>query len=74
MFSCALCEDEWCYTSRVCEKCRRIKHIMNIYSRDKVLDVIERVLVRPDENVEKTVVNEIGDKSYEKPKTRNSKN
>ena len=70
MFSCALCEDEWCYTSRLCEKCRRIKHIMNIYSKDKVLEVVEKVLVRNEEHIENTIKKEVGDESYIKPKTR----
>ena len=58
-FSCALCEEEYTVFSAVCVDCRRIKHIMNIYSKKKVLEVIERVLVRNEEHIEKTIVKEI---------------
>lgn len=73
MFSCALCEEEWCYTSRLCDKCRRIKHLMNIYSKDKVLEVIEKILIRPDDKIQKTIHKEVGDESYSKPQTRSGK-
>tara|TARA_R110000803_G_scaffold2877_1_gene9988 strand:+ start:887 stop:1141 length:255 start_codon:yes stop_codon:yes gene_type:complete len=56
--SCALCEEEYTVFSSVCVECRRIKHIMNIYSKKKVLEVIERVLVRNEEHIEKTIIKE----------------
>lgn len=45
MFSCVLCEKETVYTSYLCEKCRRIKHLINLYD-DRVYEVLENVLVR----------------------------
>tara|TARA_R110001632_G_scaffold205663_1_gene329486 strand:+ start:140 stop:379 length:240 start_codon:yes stop_codon:yes gene_type:complete len=45
MFSCALCEKETVYVVSLCNKCRRIKHLLNLYD-DRVYEVLESVLVR----------------------------
>ena len=45
MISCTLCEKEYCYISRFCDKCRRIKHLINLYG-DDVYKTLEEVLVR----------------------------
>ena len=46
-FNCTLCNktDEWLITSRFCSKCRRIKHLLNLYG-DDVYTTLEEVLVR----------------------------
>ena len=46
IFSCRLCEEETVITVHLCEKCRKIKHLMNIYTRDTVYDVLDKVLIR----------------------------
>ena len=45
MLSCTLCEKETCYISKFCSKCRRIKHLLNLYGED-VYSTLETVLVR----------------------------
>tara|TARA_R110000796_G_scaffold142054_2_gene258494 strand:- start:2918 stop:3187 length:270 start_codon:yes stop_codon:yes gene_type:complete len=45
MFSCPLCRYETIFLSKLCDKCDRIRHIISIYSIDKVLEVIEEKLV-----------------------------
>lgn len=50
MFSCRLCEKETVITSNLCDKCRRIKHLLNLYE-DKVYDVLEEVLVRKEQGI-----------------------
>uniref|UniRef100_A0A6C0IVB0 Uncharacterized protein n=1 Tax=viral metagenome TaxID=1070528 RepID=A0A6C0IVB0_9ZZZZ len=45
MFSCTLCEKESCYLSKFCDKCRRVKHLLNLYG-DDVYNTLETVLVR----------------------------
>uniref|UniRef100_A0A6C0EIU2 Uncharacterized protein n=1 Tax=viral metagenome TaxID=1070528 RepID=A0A6C0EIU2_9ZZZZ len=45
MLSCTLCEKETCYISKFCTKCRRIKHLLNLYG-DDVYNTLETVLVR----------------------------
>lgn len=58
MFECKLCEKETCLTTHVCEKCRRIKHLLNLYG-DRVYEVLEEVLVRTDEKQEHKIQQEI---------------
>ena len=61
--SCHLCEEETVITVNLCEKCRWIKHVMNIYSRDIVYDVLEKGLIRNTEQQEYKI------KKYKKPET-----
>ena len=44
MWECKLCEVETVYTSHLCEKCRRIKHLLSLYG-DRVYDVLDKVLI-----------------------------
>lgn len=50
MFSCRLCEKESVILYHLCEKCRRIKHLINLYD-DKVYEVLENCLVRNQEQI-----------------------
>jgi len=70
MFSCPLCRTEWCITSKLCDDCNKIKHLMDIYSRDKVIDILEKVLVveKFKNTKEEKEANDIDD--YDKPTTR----
>ena len=45
--SCYLCEknERETYFSYFCKECRRVKHLLNLYSQD-VYDTLETVLVR----------------------------
>ena len=45
MWACKLCEIETVYTTYICEKCRKIKHLINLYG-DRVYEVLDSVLVR----------------------------
>jgi len=61
MLSCPLCRTEWCITSKLCDKCNKVKHLMDIYSRDKVVEILEKVLVVEqfkDDNKKKSVEEE----------------
>lgn len=49
---CSLCEKETCYISKHCDKCRQIKHLINLYG-DRVYDVLNNVLVRNEQAQEK---------------------
>ena len=56
MMNCTLCNnsDEWLITSRFCSKCRRIKHLLNLYG-DEVYDTLEEVLVRTKDQQENKI-------------------
>ncbi len=45
MFVCSLCEKETCYISKFCDKCRKIKHYLNLYD-NRVYDVLDSILSR----------------------------
>ena len=56
-FDCVLClkSDEWLFTSKFCSKCKRIKHLLNLYG-DEVYQTLEEVLVRtPDQQKNKII-------------------
>ena len=48
--NCTLCcnTDEWLITSRFCSKCKRIKHLLNLYG-DDVYKTLEVCLVRTED-------------------------
>lgn len=63
-FTCPLCRTEYLFVSKLCDRCDRIRYVMSLYSREKVLEVIEKVFLI-DKFKEK--VNEADDqKDYEK--------
>tara|TARA_R110002096_G_scaffold291594_1_gene485862 strand:+ start:177 stop:494 length:318 start_codon:yes stop_codon:yes gene_type:complete len=45
MWSCRLCEKETVILSNLCEKCRKIKHLINLYG-DDVYSVLDQCLIR----------------------------
>ncbi len=61
MISCTLCQKEYCYVSRFCEKCRRIKHLLNLYG-DDVYKTLEEVLVRTEKQQENKIKTSISPK------------
>lgn len=46
-FSCPLCREEWLILTwkGLCPSCDRIRFIMSCYSREKVLEVLEKVFL-----------------------------
>jgi len=44
-FNCKLC-NQWSITRYICEDCNKIKDMINLYSRDTIIDVLDAVLVR----------------------------
>lgn len=45
MLDCKMC-GETSYLLYICPKCNRIKDLMNLYSRDIVLDAVETIFIR----------------------------
>ena len=64
--TCPLCREEWILLSKLCPECDRIRFLMSIYSRDKILEILDKTLI-----VQKFKEEVIAtDDSYQKPKTR----
>jgi len=76
MFECTLCERETCYFSKFCDKCRRIKHYINLYN-DRPIEILDNVLSRDIEkqsNKEKVEIEkEIETKKYNLREKKTSK-
>jgi len=60
VFSCHLCEKEYTILTNLCPKCRRVKHLLNIYG-DDVYSCLEECLVR-DKQQQKFKINKINKK------------
>jgi hypothetical protein len=54
-FCCVLCQQQTLFISSLCGECQKVKYLMMIYSPEKVVDVLNRVLKV--KNVEKRIVN-----------------
>lgn len=44
-FTCPLCRKNWIFTSKLCEECDKIRHLIATYSLETVNNVLEKVLV-----------------------------
>ena len=51
-FLCPLCCESYIVVSSLCDDCKKAKHAMSLYGKAKVLDVIQRVLVRNDKQID----------------------
>lgn len=72
---CPLCRDEWIFTTKICKSCDKIRYYMEIYSKSKILEILDKVLV-VQQHVKNKKENYIaGDDNvdYEKPITGNQK-
>lgn len=60
MFSCVLCEknEEYLFVSKFCNKCRKIKHLINLYG-DRVYEVLDEVLVKNEKEQEEHIQEEL---------------
>lgn len=65
--TCPLCRDEWIITTRICTPCDKIRHYMEIYSKSKILEILDKVLVvqQHKENKEIKEAEKIDDKQIE---------
>ena len=72
MFECRLCEKETVYVTNLCEKCRRVKHLLNLYG-DRVYQVLEEVLVRTEDKQDNKINKEIKKEKEEIEKKINTR-
>lgn len=79
MLTCVLCQENWCFVSPLCEDCKKIRQLGNLYGMKKLHSILNRVLLREDiainHRTESSKKNqEIISENIqrEKPKTRSS--
>jgi len=70
--TCPLCRNEWIIVSKLCSECDRIRYLMSLYSRDKVIEILDKTLVVQKFKEEEEEASNT-DESYIKPKTRSEK-
>jgi len=46
MLYCPLCLENYVVVSTLCEDCKKIKHCISLYSRNKVIEVLNATLIR----------------------------
>ena len=67
MITCPVCCENYVVIASLCERCKVVKHAMNLYSPDKVIDVIQKVLVRNDKQIDnKMTIYDKNENDYEK--------
>lgn len=71
MLSCPVCE-EWTLFS-VCNDCRKIRHYMSIYSKDRVIEILDSILSRQQDKQENKIKFEICKEIENKKEVLNQK-
>jgi len=66
-FTCPLCCESYVIVASLCDDCKKAKHAMSLYGKEKVLDVIQKVLVRNEKQIEnKCAIYDKKESDYEK--------
>lgn len=56
MFRCSLCEEEYVIIHSLCQSCRTIKHLMTVYTRERVYEILNNVLKRDESKQNNKIV------------------
>ena len=59
MFSCPLCKNEYLIFSSLCVECTKIKHIISLYGSDEVHAVLNKILLRGTDHINKSIIKEL---------------
>jgi len=57
MLQCPTCEEYTLYS--LCSDCRKIRHYMSIYSKDRVIEILDSILSRTQDKQDNKVKSEI---------------
>ena len=66
VFTCYLCNEESVYTKYYCPTCEKTKRIVNVYGKEKVLEILEKVCLRKSEKLQNYKINDIYDYNQKK--------
>ena len=82
MFACPLCREEWCFVSKLCPDCDKVRHLYSISDKAVIMEILDKTWVVQkfkesrdyvkDEVSGKWVKRNETDESYTKPETRAS--
>ena len=77
VFSCPVCTQEYLIINTLCDTCRKVKHYMSCYSRDRVIEILDNVLSRTedkqDNKIKQEIQEEIENKEYSLRSNKNKK-
>jgi len=45
MFACPLCRQEWCFVSKLCTDCDKVRHLYATYDKKIIMDILHKTLV-----------------------------
>ena len=51
-FICPLCEEEWIFSTRLCDDCAKIRRFMKLYGKIQVCNIVNNVLLVNNEKIE----------------------
>lgn len=57
--TCLLCQEEYSILKNHCVVCEKIKRIINVYSKEKVLEILDRVCLRKSEKLQDYKIKDI---------------
>ena len=57
--TCLLCQEEYSILKNHCPICEKIKRIINVYSKEKVLEILDRVCLRKSEKLQDYKIKDI---------------
>lgn len=69
MIYCKLCEEEYAILYSLCESCRKIKHYMNIYTKPRIIEILDNILSRDIQKQNNKIKLEITEEIKNKEKT-----
>ena len=56
MITCPLCNEEYVFVSAFCSQCTKLKRILNVYGREEVLLILEKVCLRSEKQREHKIL------------------
>lgn len=71
MWICPICEEYTFYSC--CNDCRKIRHYMNIYSKNRIIEILDSILSRQIDKQENKITLEICKEIENKEKSLNCK-
>ena len=51
MLSCALCQEQWCLVSTLCEDCHKVRQLANLYGAATIHKTLNEVFLRKEQGI-----------------------
>ena len=64
MWTCPIC-DEWVLRHRLCGDCDKIRQLCKIYTKERLLEVLDKTLVIQQMRPQRKAIKSVGDETHE---------